>query len=109
MRDDKETADAAAAPPAPPLAPGLKRGNRGTTYKLVQSGAFEIADHTSDRVRQLPVPQAIIATVTLPANAVCMYYKGCFIVLGTDGIVCIMVLCRLLCFLFFRCDAGPGW
>eukprot|EP00903_Cladosiphon_okamuranus_P016570 g15287.t1 len=60
---------AAGAPAAPQLAPGFKRGNGGTTYKLVESGAFEIADHTSDRVKQRPMPQTIIATVTLPANA----------------------------------------
>ncbi|CAM9402351.1 unnamed protein product, partial [Hapterophycus canaliculatus] len=52
-----------------PLPPGVKRGNGGATYKLVESGAFEIADHTEERVRQTPTPQAIIATVTLPADA----------------------------------------
>eukprot|EP00752_Nemacystus_decipiens_P003077 g2851.t1 len=52
-----------------PLPPGLKRGSGGTTYKLVESGAFDIADHTSDRVKQRPMPQTIVATVTLPANA----------------------------------------
>lgn len=52
------------------LAPGWKAGKGGTTYKLVESGAFEIADHTSDRVRPTPVPKELIATVTFPPKAV---------------------------------------
>ncbi|CAM9948259.1 unnamed protein product [Scytosiphon promiscuus] len=77
------SAAAAGKPPAPAeaaepkqagnaqasLPPGVKMGNGGTTYKLVESGAFEIADHVEDRVRQTPTPQAIIVTVTLPADA----------------------------------------
>ncbi|CAM9954514.1 unnamed protein product, partial [Ectocarpus fasciculatus] len=55
--------------PVEQLAPGVRRGSGGTTYKLVESGAFEISDHTTDRVRQTPTPRTLVATVTLPADA----------------------------------------
>ncbi|CAM9590893.1 unnamed protein product, partial [Ectocarpus sp. 13 AM-2016] len=55
--------------PSEQLAPGLRRGSGGTTYKLVESGAFEISDHTTDRVRQTPTPRTLVVTVTLPADA----------------------------------------
>ncbi|CAM9485690.1 unnamed protein product, partial [Ectocarpus sp. 8 AP-2014] len=73
---DGESPSPASAPaekeqstPAEQLAPGVKRGSGGTTYKLVESGAFEISDHTTDRVRQTPTPRTLVVTVTLPADA----------------------------------------
>ncbi|CAB1100480.1 unnamed protein product [Ectocarpus sp. CCAP 1310/34] len=73
---DGESPSPASAPaekeqstPAEQLAPGLKRGFGGTTYKLVESGAFEISDHTTDRVRQTPTPRTLVVTVILPADA----------------------------------------
>lgn len=61
-------ASVAATPSMVPA--GQKLGKRGTTYKLVESGEFEIADHTSDRMRSVSVPEKLIATVTLPPDAV---------------------------------------
>ncbi|CBJ29401.1 hypothetical protein Esi_0144_0074 [Ectocarpus siliculosus] len=73
---DGESPSPASAPaekeqstPAEQLAPGLRRGSGGATYKLVESGAFEISDHTTDRVRQTPTPRTLVVTVTLPADA----------------------------------------
>lgn len=62
---------------ASPLPEGYKRGNAGTVYKVVESGCFEIADHTLERLRQARVPQELIVFVKLPANAVRFH---CFIV-----------------------------
>lgn len=59
-----------AAAEASPLPEGYKRGYAGTVYKLVESGCFEIADHTSERLRQARVPQDLIVFVKLPADAV---------------------------------------
>lgn len=65
-----EVGDPEAGAEASPLPEGYKRGYAGTIYKLVESGCFEIADHTSERLRQAKVPQDLIVFVKLPANAV---------------------------------------
>lgn len=54
----------------PKLPAGQRRGSGGAIYKLVESGSFEIADHTTDRVRDTRLPQKLVVTVTLPPDAV---------------------------------------
>lgn len=89
------------APPTPPPKPlvlgkGEKRGRGGAKYKLVESGAFEISDHTQDRVSPADsrLPQRLVVTVTLPADVV-SYGGGVFLCASGEGLlsfVCVLVL-----------------
>lgn len=47
-------------------------GAGGAKYKLVESGTFDLSEHTQDRVQPAGsrIPQKLIVTVTLPENAV---------------------------------------
>lgn len=63
----------------------------------MESGDFQLADHTEDRVRPTRTPQAIIAMVTLPADAVrgVLRFAGLWFV----GVVwmCIVCVCVFVC------------
>ena len=82
-----------------PLPEGYKRGNAGTVYKLVESGCFEIADHTMEREKEARLPQDLIVTVTLPADAVRFHAVS----LSRDWVAADCCMCVCVCVYLLNC------